>query len=604
MAALQCEICGGKLMGRPGGVFECDSCGMEYDTAWAKAKIQEIKGTVKVEGTVQVAGKVKVEGPVVVDTSSIARNCVLRAMQVIKASPLRGSNTLAEVRELLNDALKQDAFCPEAHLALLLKEYWVCDIDELVSQAKSYNFDFRNNNYYENAEKYTKGTPMHDQLMDALDQLEAHRLEKTYQEAMTLMKQGDYDTAASTFGTIPGYRDANALRTQCENMEAALRAEGESAMRQYQEVFPKSHKAVFNPELAAVIRGDGTVSVFINEGTLEYKERIMQSVSSWRNVVDICICYFERTGKNTPALIGLTKTGQLLGVGVPDKYTKYFENQRDIASIKTDGHVLAMVKKSGMLMTVPLMNGMLYAYWDKERMEWLNISSFTVSGGNIYAYNQQKKLLGWTQGDYHYVKACPEGVMWIEVSKKGDPIIHTEPYCDQAKEKTRNDKGLYDVTVYKNSEPLVCKDLVDYDRSSGRYFWALEKNGNVLFGNGKMLKRIRLKAVAMYPMEKRDEIKYFLLSDGSFVMCEVKRVGYTGDIAVSTMAVPGIQAFCGLEGLVHEKEVQINYNKRLKEEQSALLTELPNIKGFFSVKRRKEIENRLMEIEKELKELN
>ena len=62
MAALQCEICGGKLVGKPGGIFECDSCGMEYSTEWAKAKIQEIKGTVKVEGTVEVTGKVQVEG--------------------------------------------------------------------------------------------------------------------------------------------------------------------------------------------------------------------------------------------------------------------------------------------------------------------------------------------------------------------------------------------------------------------------------------------------------------------------------------------------------------------------------------------------------------
>ena len=62
MAALQCEICGGKLIGKPGGVFECDSCGMEYSTEWAKAKIQEIRGTVQVEGTVEVTGTVKGEG--------------------------------------------------------------------------------------------------------------------------------------------------------------------------------------------------------------------------------------------------------------------------------------------------------------------------------------------------------------------------------------------------------------------------------------------------------------------------------------------------------------------------------------------------------------
>lgn len=51
MAALTCDICGGKLTGKPGGVFECDSCGMEYSTEWAKQKVQEIKGVVQVDNT-------------------------------------------------------------------------------------------------------------------------------------------------------------------------------------------------------------------------------------------------------------------------------------------------------------------------------------------------------------------------------------------------------------------------------------------------------------------------------------------------------------------------------------------------------------------------
>ena len=66
-AKLQCEICGGKLVGMPGGVFECEACGTEYSTAWAKEKIQEITGTVKVEGTVEVTGKVQIDGPVKVE---------------------------------------------------------------------------------------------------------------------------------------------------------------------------------------------------------------------------------------------------------------------------------------------------------------------------------------------------------------------------------------------------------------------------------------------------------------------------------------------------------------------------------------------------------
>ena len=62
MAALKCEICSGTLIGKPGGVFECEYCGVQYDTSWAKAKIQEIRGTVQVEGTVEITGTVKVEG--------------------------------------------------------------------------------------------------------------------------------------------------------------------------------------------------------------------------------------------------------------------------------------------------------------------------------------------------------------------------------------------------------------------------------------------------------------------------------------------------------------------------------------------------------------
>lgn len=48
--SLVCEVCGGKLIGKPGGVFDCDSCGIEYSTEWARNKIQEIKGSVAIEG--------------------------------------------------------------------------------------------------------------------------------------------------------------------------------------------------------------------------------------------------------------------------------------------------------------------------------------------------------------------------------------------------------------------------------------------------------------------------------------------------------------------------------------------------------------------------
>lgn len=51
MAALVCDLCGGKLVMGAGGIATCDSCGMEHGPDRMKEKIQEIKGVVRVDNT-------------------------------------------------------------------------------------------------------------------------------------------------------------------------------------------------------------------------------------------------------------------------------------------------------------------------------------------------------------------------------------------------------------------------------------------------------------------------------------------------------------------------------------------------------------------------
>lgn len=51
MAALVCDLCGGKLIMGAGGIAVCDSCGMEHSADRMKEKVQEIKGTVRVDNT-------------------------------------------------------------------------------------------------------------------------------------------------------------------------------------------------------------------------------------------------------------------------------------------------------------------------------------------------------------------------------------------------------------------------------------------------------------------------------------------------------------------------------------------------------------------------
>lgn len=51
MAALVCDLCGGKLIMGAGGIATCESCGIEHSADRMKEKVQEIKGTVRVDNS-------------------------------------------------------------------------------------------------------------------------------------------------------------------------------------------------------------------------------------------------------------------------------------------------------------------------------------------------------------------------------------------------------------------------------------------------------------------------------------------------------------------------------------------------------------------------
>lgn len=51
MAALVCDICGGKLIMGSGSIAICDSCGMEHTKERMQEKVQEIKGVVQIDNS-------------------------------------------------------------------------------------------------------------------------------------------------------------------------------------------------------------------------------------------------------------------------------------------------------------------------------------------------------------------------------------------------------------------------------------------------------------------------------------------------------------------------------------------------------------------------
>lgn len=123
---LQCEICGGKLIGKPGGIFECENCGTEYSTEWAKAKIQEITGTVKVEGTVEVTGKVQIEGPVKIENGGPNEDSLLK-----RGNMMLEDLNWKEASDYFNQVLNINPESASAYLGLALAECRLKNIQEL-----------------------------------------------------------------------------------------------------------------------------------------------------------------------------------------------------------------------------------------------------------------------------------------------------------------------------------------------------------------------------------------------------------------------------------------------------------------------------------------
>ena len=139
MAALKCEICGGGLIGKPGGVFECEYCGVQYDTSWAKAKIQEIRGTVQVEGTVEV------KGTVAVDNKANKENLLKRIAICAE------DGEFSKVYKLIEELLNTDSECWEAYLWQYASDTKLRSLDDIFNQHLPDLMCFKDTKYWKNA---------------------------------------------------------------------------------------------------------------------------------------------------------------------------------------------------------------------------------------------------------------------------------------------------------------------------------------------------------------------------------------------------------------------------------------------------------------------
>ena len=304
MAALKCEICGGKLIGKPGGLFECEYCGMEYSTAWAKAKIQEIKGTVKVEGTVEVTGSVKVDGSV-------------SAQSLLKRGQLALEDEEWETAKgYFEKTLDANPECAEAYFGLAMCETQSKNMEELV-QLHQWE-----NKYYSRGKRFADSALKQqtenmeqayiaelNRVLSASERENLKQLRERTQMASSLLPAGVHHAAARkmdgtvvTIGRRRGYYE-----TQEYNAE------------EWTDIVD----LCVGFECTVGLKADGTVVAKDRDNRLPHR------VNSWKNIVAICTGY-EFT-------IGLRADGQLVNEGAYTNGLRDVRNWENVTAIRAGG---------------------------------------------------------------------------------------------------------------------------------------------------------------------------------------------------------------------------------------------------------------------------
>ena len=191
MAALVCEICGGKLMAKSGGLFECEYCGMQYDKTRIQEMVQEIKGTVQVEGTVEVTGTVKLDGPVEVKGSVTLENLLIR-----------GNDALADgiwdrADEFFEKALDINPSNAQAYLGQMMAQLHVRKHEDLKDCAEPFDCSF----YYKKVMQFADA-PLRNALDSYLSAI--NRRKEDIQIAELAQRQAEAAKHFAQFAEIDG----------------------------------------------------------------------------------------------------------------------------------------------------------------------------------------------------------------------------------------------------------------------------------------------------------------------------------------------------------------------------------------------------------------
>lgn len=564
VSKLQCEICGGKLVGKPGGIFECENCGTEYSTEWAKAKIQEITGTVKVEGTVQVQGTVKVEngGP-------SAESLVKRGM--IKLDELRSftggivilQDRQIEIEKLFNRALEINPECAEAYWGLFLLKNNYYSSKEALLEASTKTIEKSVN--YRHAREYAKG-----ELAKLIFQIEA-RLKQENQEKVlaSSMTSNRLNLIRQRFAPASKMISAGSYHA------IALKTDGTVVATQYigdkRYNFGQCDVGDWTDVVMVTAGWEHTVGLKENGDVLAVgnKEHGRCDVGNWRNIVAIAAGAYHT--------VGLKADGTVVAVGSDDYGQCQVSAWRDIVAVAAgDSHTIGL-KTDG---TVVAVGNQLSGACKVEG--WRNIVAIAASTHNSVGLKADGTVI--TVGRNISGKCNVEG--WKDIVAIAAGFYHTVGL--KANGTVVAVGGSQEVTNYGQCEVKTWSDVVAVAASSTHTVG--------LKGNGTVISTKYTDSMDYYHGQG-DVNGWKLFNNVDTIESERKTAM---ELAKAKREAVAEEARIVAEKTEVERKEKI---EALTAETDKLQAELPNLKGLFSGGKRRQIEARLAEIEAELKEL-
>ena len=565
MAALVCDICGGKLMAKSGGIFECEYCGMQYDKTRIQEMVQEIKGTVKVEGTVQVSGTVKVEG------AANKENLLKRGFVQLE------DGNWDAAKESFNQILAMDSENGDAYLGLAMATQLISSINSIESVMSGngsgrnrlivHDKNFKRAEIYADAELKARFARWHELREAWREAVEAERIAK--EEAEQIAQKAEAEKREKMIKAHQkALRFKGILSTGGEyfvglKTDGTVNVEGTNNFGAHQVGHFEDVVALAAEDRHCVgLRADGTVVATTYTGDpKEYAGRC--DVDLWQDIAAISTFW--------SGAFGITKTGRVLVAGTPiyhDEDKIIYEGVRtwtnivDVAAgmshaigLRSDGLVVADI-----------------AYRHDKQMMTNRVISQSPKDRKCCQVGTWTNIIAIAAGYSHSVGLRADGT----VVAVGD-----------AYEDCTNVSGW--------------TDIVDISAHDG-YTAGLKSNGTVVVTSSRFSAARKWTNVVAI---KAGNVLVGLKSDGSVVTA-----------GRESNPVANWKLFSAAENLEKERkearkllaeqkaEAIRKHRQDLEKEKSILLQENMNLKGLLAGIRRKKIESRLAEIETELKGLS